>query len=188
MMARSRMPPDVPDLHDDVVALRPPTEGDLDAIVSGCQDPQISRFTRVPSPYTHEHAELFLARSQAAWADAEQAGELPLLITDAATGRLLGAIGLKQLRDRGASEVGYWLAVEARGHGYASRAVTLVARWALGDLGYQRLELFTDPVNEPSQAVATRCGFTREGVLRSYFEHPSGRTDVVMFSLLPGDL
>ncbi len=182
------MASEAPDLRDDTIALRLPTDGDLDAIVAACQDPEISRFTRVPSPYTREHAELFLSGCQAAWSDPEQAPELSFLITERAADRVLGAIGLKQFRSRGASEVGYWLAADARGRGYVSRAVKLVARWALRDLGYRRLELFTDPVNDRSQAVATRCGFTREGVLRSYFEHPNGRTDVVMFSLLPSEL
>ena len=183
------MPLEVPDLHDDVIALRRPTEDDHEAIVAACQDPDISRFTRTPRPYTREHAEHFTSFCREAWADPEQARELPFLVTDRATDRLLGAIGLKQLRERGASEVGYWLAADARGRGHMSRAVTLVARWALRDLGYQRLELHTDPANDRSQAVASRCGFTREGVLRSYFEHPEhGRADVVMFSLLPGDL
>src|SRR5687768_6897774 len=178
----------VPDLHDDVVALRLPTEADLDAIVAACQDPEIPRFTRVPSPYGPENAEVFLAKNRAAWADPDAAPELSFLIVDRVTDAVLGAIGLKQFRERGACEVGYWLAAEARGHGYVTRAVGLIARWALDDLGYPRLELFTDPVNEASQAVAVRCGFTREGVLRSYFEHTRGRTDVVMFSLLPHEL
>lgn len=181
------MAPEVPDLHDDVVALRRPTEGDLDDIVTACQDPEIPRFTRVPSPYDRANAETFLANNADAWSDESAGRELSFVITDQANDRVLGAIGLRRSPDRGAAEVGYWLAADARGHGYVSRAVRLLTGWAF-ELGFERVELFTDPTNEPSQAVAVRCGFTREGVLRSYFEHPrSGRTDVVMFSLLPSD-
>jgi RimJ/RimL family protein N-acetyltransferase len=51
-----------------------------------------------------------------------------------------------------------------------------------------RLELMTHVDNEASQAVARAAGFTREGVLRSYATLGCGISDVVMFSLLPGDL
>jgi RimJ/RimL family protein N-acetyltransferase len=45
----------------------------------------------------------------------------------------------------------------------------------------------THPGNAASAAVLERCGFTREGVLRSFREEPSGREDRVMWSLLPID-
>jgi len=45
------VPLPVPDLHDDVVALRPPRTGDVPAITAAAQDPDIYRFTMVPTPY-----------------------------------------------------------------------------------------------------------------------------------------
>jgi RimJ/RimL family protein N-acetyltransferase len=75
-----------------------------------------------------------------------------------------------------------------RGHGAATRAVRLLARWAFDDLGIARLELTCGPDNTASQRVAERCGFTREGVLRSHMPFKGGRRDTVMFSLLPGEL
>ena len=39
-----------------------------------------------------------------------------------------------------------------------------------------------------SQALAERCGFTREGILRSHMVFKGARRDTVMFSLLPGEL
>jgi RimJ/RimL family protein N-acetyltransferase len=84
--------------------------------------------------------------------------------------------------------VGYWLAAHARGRGVASRAVRLLAGWSFAQLGTARLELTCAPENEASQAVATRCGFTREGVLRSHMVFKGARRDTVMFSLLPGEL
>jgi RimJ/RimL family protein N-acetyltransferase len=44
------------------------------------------------------------------------------------------------------------------------------------------------PDNDASQRVAERCGFTREGVLRSHTPFKGGRRDTVLFSLLPGEL
>ena len=51
-----------------------------------------------------------------------------------------------------------------------------------------RLELTCGPDNLASQRVAERCGFTREGVLRSHVPFKGARRDSVVFSLLPGEL
>jgi len=56
------------------------------------------------------------------------------------------------------------------------------------DTGYARLELTCGPDNLASQRVAERCGFTREGVLRSHVPFKGARRDSVVFSLLPGEL
>jgi RimJ/RimL family protein N-acetyltransferase len=63
-----------------------------------------------------------------------------------------------------------------------------MARWAFSTLSIARLELTCGPDNGPSQRVAERCGFTREGVLRSHIPFKGGRRDTVIFSLLAGEL
>lgn len=87
------------------------------------------------------------------------------------------------------ARLGYWVAADARGRGICTRALRLLSRYALGELGLQRLELITDPDNTASQRVAEKVGFRREGVLRARLRHPDGRIrDSVLFSLLPGEL
>jgi ribosomal-protein-alanine N-acetyltransferase len=104
-------------------------------------------------------------------------------------GGLVGSIGVMRLDDeRLVAEIGYWVAKDARGRGIATRAVRLVSRWAVGELGVQRLELMSHVDNAASQAVAEAAGFVHEGVLRSYATLGCGVSDVVMFSLLPSDL
>jgi len=180
------MPLDVPTLADDVVALRPPAERDIDAITDACQDPDIPRFTRVPSPYFRTHAVEHVQRTAEQWADGSSA---VFVVADGATDRLLGSIGLLRLTDeRQVAEIGYWVARGARRRGVATRAVRLVSRWAVLDLRISRLELMTRPDNVASQGVAVGAGFTREGLLRSYTTLACGVSDVVMFSLLPADL
>lgn len=48
--------------------------------------------------------------------------------------------------------------------------------------------LHTASDNHASQRVAERCGFIREGLLRSYEERQGRRCDLVVYSLLPDDL
>jgi RimJ/RimL family protein N-acetyltransferase len=177
---------DVPALGDDAVVLRPPTEDDVDAITTACQDPDISRFTRVPSPYSRADAEGFVASVRAGWDD-ETAPSLAIF--DADDARLVGMIGVMRLDTvRTVAEIGYWVARPDRGRGVATRALRLASRWAVLEVGVRRLELMASVENVASQHVATASGFTREGVLRSYTTLSRRVADVVMFSLLPSDL
>jgi [ribosomal protein S5]-alanine N-acetyltransferase len=146
-------------LSDGVVSLRAWEESDTADLVAALQDPDIPRFTRIPSPYTEAHAREFFARGGAA-------NETGFAIVSARDGKLLGGIGL---RDAGESrgEVGYWVRAEARGRGVMRRALRLVARWAFDELGLVRLQLLTRPDNPASQRAAEGAGFRREGVLRS---------------------
>src|SRR5437763_1518523 len=78
-----------------------------------------------------------------------------------------GGAGINWIdRDHGVGDVGYWLRREARGRGYTTRAVVLLARWAF-DLGCARLQIRADTENAASIGVAERAGFRREGVMRS---------------------
>jgi RimJ/RimL family protein N-acetyltransferase len=175
-----------PPLTDDAVRLRPWTVDDIGPAHRATQDPLIPRFTRVPADQTQDDVRLFLATQEPARAGGRALG---LVIADAGTGELLGSVGLLGFDwDERRCEVGYWLASWARGRGAATSAVRLLAPWGLRELGLARVALHTTPDNEPSQRVAERAGFTREGVLRSFEERDGRRLDVVVFSLLPADL
>jgi RimJ/RimL family protein N-acetyltransferase len=150
----------VPDLDDGVVTLRPPASVDIDAIVEACQDPEIPRWTRVPKPYTRDHAVEFVERSARTW---KQGTDAPFVIVDAATGELLGAIGLHRLGgEQDGPEVGYWLKREARGQGVTTRALRLLTGWARGELGV-RILLQADVRNQASRRVAEKAGFRYVG-------------------------
>ena len=99
---------------------------------------------------------------------------------------MLGGVSLFGFVD-GRAGIGYWLAPEARGRGVATRSVRLVAPWAFEELRVARLELTCGPDNVASQRVAQRCGFMREGLLRSHMPFKGGRRDTVLFSLLTHD-
>ena len=90
-------------------------------------------------------------------------------------------------RRRGACDIGYWLAREARGRGVMTRAVRLLSAWAFGELLVDRIEIIVDPRNASSRAVAERAGFRFEGVLRSYVVIKDRRRDMAMYSLLRTD-
>jgi RimJ/RimL family protein N-acetyltransferase len=170
------------ELRDGEIKLRPWREDDAPAVYEACQDEEIHHWIPViPRPYTMEHARAFV-RGEAA-PDITHS----LAITEADA--VVGAIGLRVSDQNRTGHIGYWCAPEARGRGITTRALHLLSRHGLQELGLQRLELITDPDNKASQRVAEKVGFRREGVLRSHLAHPDGRRrDSVMFSLLPGEL
>jgi RimJ/RimL family protein N-acetyltransferase len=170
----------VPTLRDDTIVLRPPQTCDAAAITAAVQDPDIPRFTMVPSPYRLDDAAAFIERSAGMW---DSGGAAPFVIVDATTGTLLGSVGLHDLGlETDPAHVGYWVAAPARGRGIATRALRLVACWALEDLGLARVEVYVFVENERSQRVATRAGFSREGT-RAFVGHPTGRDELVVFSM-----
>ncbi len=165
--------------------LRLKRESDVAALVAACQDPQIPRYTQVPSPYGEEEARRWLRVSE----ERRLAGtDLSLLVVDGAD-RLLGSVGLLDVNhEHKRAEIGYWTAAEARGRGVARRAVRLLARHAFESLPLVRLEIGTEVGNEASSRVAEAAGFVREGVLRSWIEIKDRRIDVVMHSMLREEL
>ncbi|MGH4028049.1 GNAT family N-acetyltransferase [Actinomycetota bacterium Odt1-20B] len=87
-------------------------------------------------------------------------------------GRPVGHVAVRvepdRSRDGAASEVGYWVAPEARGRGIAARALDAASRWAF-DSGLptpsDRLELLHSAANHASCRVAQKCGYTLDSVL-----------------------
>src|SRR3954449_3840475 len=103
--------------------LRPIGPDDAAAVYAACQDPEIQRWTTVPSPYLREHAEQFTcdyAPKACAAGDAAVFGA-----TDISTGELLASVGLHfdRGRDAGIAEIGYWATAGARGRGVTTEAV-----------------------------------------------------------------
>jgi [ribosomal protein S5]-alanine N-acetyltransferase len=113
---------------------------------------------------------------------------LSLAIADTASGEALGAVVLMIRPERGNVGVGYWIIERARGRRLASRAVALLAGWALSEAGVARVEALVAPDNPASQRVLKGAGFHREGHLRSYLVFDGERVDAYIYSILPSDL
>jgi RimJ/RimL family protein N-acetyltransferase len=165
------------------VVLRPWTPDDAGAVLAACQDPEIQRWTTVPSPYTEADAVRYVTEvAPAAWAD----GGAVYAVVDAATGEPAGSIGVHGMRD-GVAAVGYWTAPAARGRGLTSDALRTLTAWLVGEGGAGRVELVVEPANTASIRVAEAAGFTAEEVLRGRLLLRGRRADVVLYSVLPGD-
>ncbi len=182
--ARRIVPPAEP-LIDGPTALRSWRDSDLWPLVAACQDPEISRWTRVPANYTEADARRYLQqRYDMAFAGLAAA----FAIVRAPNGELLGSISLMRIAwEHQRAEVGYWLAREARGEGHTTRAVGLICSWGFRALGLERISLLAATGNERSQRVAERSGFTYEALLRSYMRHGDERQDMLAYALFAAD-
>lgn len=166
------------------IALRLPRRSDLSAIVAACQDPEISTWTTVPAQYGEAEGRDFLQQCE----EARREGTgVVFAIVDAEGDEFLGTIGARLL-DQSTAEMGYWVKGEARGRGVASGSLRLLSEWCFYEAGFERLQLLAEPGNLPSQRVAERVGYWREGLLRSEFVNKGVRRDVFVYSLLPSDL
>ncbi|KUJ64834.1 acetyltransferase [Streptomyces albus subsp. albus] len=171
------------------LVLRPFEPSDVPAVYAACQDPEIPRWTTVPSPYTREHAADFVTRiSPEGWRD-DTSYNLAAVTKD--TGTLVSAIGLVRLAlgspDRQA-ELGYWTAPEQRGRGYTAEAARALVEWAFTELAVERMEWYAETGNTGSRAVALKIGFRMEGIMRARLVHQGTRRDAWAGALLPSDL
>ncbi len=172
------------ELTDGVVTLRPWRMDDAPSVAAACNEPSLSQWLpMIPFPYTEEDAREFIGTQPVR--NAEGSGNMGVF--DAETGELLGACGFRR-KDADRVELGYWVAIDHRGRGIAPRALRLLTRWVADALGAKRLQLHADVDNIPSQRVAEKAGFTREGVQRSWLEIRGERRDMLSYSLLPEEL
>ena len=166
--------------------LRPWATDDLPALVAAWRDPEMHRWMpEEANPFEAEQARAFI---DGAATDLTGGTSVAVAIADARTDQAVGSLTLHVWGPRHWN-IGYWVVAEQRQHGLATEAVTKFCRWAFSaNPMLERLSLYTLPGNEPSQKVAERAGFRREGLLRRWGEVNGEQLDWIMFSLIREDL
>ncbi|MFK0118359.1 GNAT family N-acetyltransferase [Streptomyces sp. NPDC090994] len=168
----------------DGLLLRPWREGDAPAVFEAFQDPLMHQW-HIRAADSVDEVRGWIAEWQAAWAGERNA---QWAVADAASGRLLGRVALRDvLLGDGVAEVAYWTVAAARGRGVAARATEALARWAFDEVGLHRLQLTHAVANTASCRVAERAGFVLEGVKRSALRHADGWHDMHLHARLSGD-
>ena len=173
-----------PPLADDEVRLEPLDQSSGPELLDLLDDPEIGRYTRVPTGVDRAWVSDWIARYECRWEDGNGAG----FTIRGRDGSLLGWAGLVELDlDRREGEIGYMVAPAARGRGVACRTVGLLTRWGFDELGLERLELRIHPENVASTNVAERAGYRLDGVLRNLLFKEGRRADVGVWSRLSQD-
>jgi RimJ/RimL family protein N-acetyltransferase len=86
--------------------------------------------------------------------------------------RVLGSIGLMTRRGPATLEIGYWLHVDAGGHGYATRGAAALTEVARAEPGIRTVVIYCDEANQRSAAIPRRLGYTLAGIHRRAPEAP----------------
>lgn len=138
-------------------------------------------------PLTVEDAEAVIDEFAQSWQAFDTTGiphGVVFAITDAKSGELAGCCGVDDWTNEDVAQFGYWIAPNARGRGYATRAAILLTSW-LFERGAARVFMTIVAGNESSAAVARRAGFGYEGTMREHSIWQGERYDVLWFAALP---
>ncbi len=111
-----------------------------------------------------------------------------MAISDANTDQAKGLVFFGLGPIRGHCRLGYWVIPEPRREGLGSVAIRLASRWVLSETDVHRLVAEVEPSNVASLALLRKCGFTEEGLLRSWLWIEDELFDAIQFSLLRTDL
>lgn len=145
-----------PVIQTDRLTLRPPLAEDFDAWASFAADEQVMRF--MGGVQARSAAWRGLASVAGAWA---LFGYSMFSVIERSTGRWIGRLGPWAPADWPGHEVGWGLAREAWGRGYAQEGAAAAIDWAFDHLGWTEVIHCINPDNAPSQAVARRLGSDR---------------------------
>ncbi|MBS0624378.1 MAG: GNAT family N-acetyltransferase [Verrucomicrobia bacterium] len=149
--------------------LRPWKEADLAPFAALNADPKVMEY--FPSILTKEQSEATLKSSQA---HIEKYGWGKWAVTLIETGEFIGRIGLEEL-DFQANfssniELGYRLAFEHWGKGYASEGANAALKYGFNYLNLNEIIAFTPVQNMLSRAVMKRIGMHHDS--KDDFDHP----------------
>ncbi|WAP71012.1 GNAT family N-acetyltransferase [Jiella pelagia] len=179
--------PNVPVLTGEGIVLRLPRRSDFSAWRALRED---SRAFLTPWEPVWTSDELTLAsfRRRIARYDQEAREGIgySFFLFDAAETSLLGGISVGHVR-RGVAQsatLGYWMGERFAGKGHMRRAVEAVKLFAFEVEGLHRIEAACLPNNQRSIRLLERCGFTREGHLRSYLKIAGKWEDHCLYALL----
>jgi RimJ/RimL family protein N-acetyltransferase len=165
------------------LVLRPWEATDATVFFAAYRDPEIQHWhTRQPASedqvrgWFDQYRQDWAQEKGAHWAVTRSGGEV------------LGRIAMRGINlDDGVANCAYWVLPAARGAGVASRALTALSVWALGETGFHRLELNHSTRNNASCRVAAKSGFLLEGTKRSAAIHSDGRHDMHLHARIRGD-
>jgi RimJ/RimL family protein N-acetyltransferase len=143
------------------LALREFRNGDAEALYRLHADPRVMRYIGDGSIGTRASVVAAVERSIRYYDTYPGLGVWPA--EDRFTGEFVGWFCLKYVPETVEIEVGYRLAPNAWGRGYATEGARAVVRYGFADLGVDRIIGLTHPDNAASQRVLQKAGLKDSG-------------------------
>ena len=164
----------VPRLETPRLVLRGFTPADVEPYLQMLADPEVARFLGDGRPLSRVDAWRQLATIIGHW---ELRGFGLWAVEERASGRLIGRIGCHEPEGWPGFELGYALARDAWGKGYAREGAAAALTFARRELGRDAIISLIRPANSASIAVAEHFGARRTGSVE-FFGAP---TDVYTY-------
>lgn len=117
---------------------------------------------------------------------AQQKTFFPYGIFDSTSQKMIGYIHLMNFDwNLPKAEIGFFIDADYAGKGIMSKAVSTVVSYYFDELGFHKLFLRTHPSNLSAQALAEKCGFEKEGLLRHDYKTTAGQfVDLIYYGKL----
>lgn len=175
--------PATPSLTTQRLMLRELQLEDAHAIAMRAGDREVARYLiAVPTPYPVALAARWIANRVAWWPQGR--GITLAIARNEHPNELLGTVSLRRFaRDRRA-ELGYWLGVDAWGHGYATEAAGALVDFGFREMALARVYAHVIAGNDPSCRVLDKLGMMNEGVRRKHLRKGKRLHDIVLYGLL----
>jgi RimJ/RimL family protein N-acetyltransferase len=141
------------------LVIRPWQPDDRPAFTAVMTHPEVTQYIHGGKPYTEVEVDQWFERQ------ARQIAEHGMCmgaLVEKSTNRLAGLSGVQPLGSTTEFEIGWILAREAWGRGFATEAGAACMRYVLETLNRPRVVAIIDPANDPSKRVAARLGMTYE--------------------------
>ena len=166
------------------VALRRFDLADLAEFVGYRSSAQVARFQSWDAPYSRDDGERFIRQMMHRHPDT--AGEwFQFAVVLRQAGQLIGdCAAMPHAGDPRQCEIGFTIAPEYQGHGYATEAAGMMVGYLFAGRGKHRITASCDARNAASVAVLERLGMRREGHLRESTWAKGEWTDDLIYGLL----
>ncbi len=165
-----------PTLTTSRLLLKPLSSADAEAVFSYRSNPEVARYQNF-YPATVEETSAFILNNTQDFSAEDTWFQLGIYCQN----QLIGDFGIHFIGPINSQcEIGYTLALQAQGKGYAQEAVTAVVDYLFGTLKKHRITASLDPRNTASEKLLKRVGFRREGCfLKSYYNQGMWEDDLV---------
>jgi RimJ/RimL family protein N-acetyltransferase len=164
-------------LETERLTLRKPTLADVNAIARLANDRRIAENTRLPHPYSKDHAVDFVRQV------ASKPRDFAFLIEQNCTP--IGMAGA-DWREADTPELGYWLGVDYWGQGFATEAARAVIDFTFEETDAAFVRSGARVTNPASRNILEKCGFQWCGVELHRFEALGSSSPVDCFRLARG--
>jgi RimJ/RimL family protein N-acetyltransferase len=138
----------------------------------------------IPHPYPHGGAAAWIALQEPGWREMTGAW---FAIVVSETGKLVGAIGLMIKAEHRRAELGYWIAKDHWGLGYATEASRAIIDFGFGTLGLHCIHARHFVRNPASGRVLRKLGLRQEGIERDAVIKWDRHESIVLYSILEAE-